>query len=40
MKITLTKRIQETKDVYSFIFKSKEQLTWETGQHILFIQLT
>jgi len=34
MKIILIKRIQEAKDVYSFIFKSEKQITWEAGQHI------
>src|SRR4030042_5259503 len=34
MKVTLIEKIQETKDIYSFIFKPEKQVTWEAGQHI------
>jgi ferredoxin-NADP reductase len=34
MKVTLIEKIRETKDVYSFIFKSEKQVIWEAGQHI------
>jgi len=36
MEAILLKKIQHTKDVYSFIFKTPEILTWKAGQFIYY----
>ena len=34
MKLTLIKKIQESKDIYTFVFEPENPITWEAGQHI------
>jgi ferredoxin-NADP reductase len=36
MKVELIKRIKETEDSFSFIFKPEEDLHWQAGQFIFF----
>lgn len=34
MKLTLINKIQESKDIYTFVFKPEDPMTWKAGQHI------
>src|SRR4030042_1241439 len=34
MKLTLIKKIQESKDIYTFVFEPETPITWKAGQHI------
>src|SRR4030042_6046218 len=34
MKLTLINKIQESKDIYTFVFAPEEPITWKAGQHI------
>lgn len=36
MKLTLIKRIQESKDIYTFVFKPENPATWKAGQYIFY----
>ncbi|MCJ7666591.1 MAG: FAD-dependent oxidoreductase [Actinobacteria bacterium] len=36
MKIKLVKKIKETKDSYSFVFKPEKEITWKPGQYIFY----
>ncbi|OGD36473.1 hypothetical protein A2V94_06085 [Candidatus Atribacteria bacterium RBG_16_35_8] len=34
MKLTLIKKIQESKDIYTFVFAPENPIIWKAGQHI------
>ncbi len=34
MKLTLINKIQESKDIYTFVFEPENPITWKAGQHI------
>jgi ferredoxin-NADP reductase len=36
MKVTLVKKIKETKDSFSFIFKPEKEISWKPGQCIFY----
>jgi len=36
MKLTLIKKIQESKDIYTFVFEPENPLPWKAGQYIFF----
>ncbi len=36
MKLSLKKKVQETKDAYSFIFQPPQKLSWTAGQYMYF----
>jgi ferredoxin-NADP reductase len=36
MKLTLIKKIQEAKDIYTFVFEPENPVNWKAGQYIFF----
>lgn len=36
MKLTLIKKIKETRDSFSFIFKPEKEISWKPGQYIFY----